>query len=367
MRAWLVGGWVGGWCLVWRLPRSALCPHSILGPPLSLGRFMFGGVPKVSPHFNYYSTNLYPCRSLWPQNCPFLPAKLPAAGIMQSVPMEVAFASVNMTGHLTPMLPMIRALSDRGHAVTCFFADDAKVKKLVDGLGVDNLRLVPVTMPVISDVSKPGLRAVISAGGPLAALSAPLFDAITRHYYALGSRPAVLVAGFFSTAARDAADALGSPVCTVFPNPLGMTSLLAPHLRGIGGTVHRWLVAAADTLLSSLILLPLRNRERSLRGLQKLTAQDVYPCDAMPRPMLITTAIGYEYPRPMPPLAHFVGPSLPTNQPPLSPRIAAWFDEQTRPVIYVAFGTLHRFHEPACRQLLAILEEQQLVESDPPC
>jgi len=160
----------------------------------------------------------------------------------------------------------------------------------------------------------------------------------------------VLLADFFATASRDAADALGVPVVTVFPNPLGMTGLLAPELRGIGGHLHASLASFGEELTARLLRW-LRNRERGLRQLEPLVEQDVYPSAAMPRPMIVMTAIGYEYARPMPPLAYFVGPSPPLTKAALQPALAEWLEAQSKPVVYVAFGTVHVFKQRECREL----------------
>ena len=56
------GGWVGGvWC---GLPHSNF-GHSILGPPLSLGRLMSRGSQKLSPRSNYYKAVARTCTEAW--------------------------------------------------------------------------------------------------------------------------------------------------------------------------------------------------------------------------------------------------------------------------------------------------------------
>ena len=57
-------------------------------------------------------------------------------------------------------------------------------------------------------------------------------------------------------------------------------------------------------------------------------------------PLLISTVIGFEYPRTITPLTHYVGPVLMSHSPPLDPELQQWLD--TKPdqsVIYISMGT----------------------------
>merc|ERR1712032_134507 len=65
---------------------------------------------------------------------------------------------------------------------------------------------------------------------------------------------------------------------------------------------------------------------------------------------------GFEYPCLHSPLLTYVGPSIPASFAPLTPDLLTWIEDQTCPVVYVAFGTSHEFTETSCRRLLAELE-----------
>ena len=56
--------------------------------------------------------------------------------------------------------------------------------------------------------------------------------------------------------------------------------------------------------------------------------------------LLIATAIGFEYPRTLTPLTHYVGPVLMSSSPPLDPELQQWLDTKAdRSVIYISMGT----------------------------
>eukprot|EP00966_Prymnesium_polylepis_P310656 7177432-Prymnesium_polylepis.1 len=271
---------------------------------------------------------------------------------------EYAFAAIDMLGHLMPLVPLMDALGGRGHTLTLFAPDDPKYAKCLADFGLTSVRLVPVRFPAggpKAAMQHHGIRGALARGGPLAICSAPLFDAIARHYSS-GARPAALIADFFATAAMDAADALSVPVVVVYPNPLGVfTYLLAPPLRGIR---QRSLAALANVGEGALrcTLRWLRNKERRTHSLPPLPVQDLYPCRKTARTTLVTVAIGFEYPHEHSPLVHFIGPSAPPVAPPLAPALAEWLAARPGHVVYVGFGSMHTFDTAAANSLLRELE-----------
>jgi len=240
--------------------------------------------------------------------------------------------------------------------VTAFLPAKEKYVKLLSDFGLSDVSIVPVILPdLLSDSPKPRLATLLACGGPMAYHTAPLFDEIIRHVQDHGP-PELFVADFFTTAARDAADKCRVPCAVVFPNPISMASLLAPELRTQLLDPFRTAVANLGESMLARLLLAARNRERDLRGLPPMLEQDMYPCDFMARPFLATTVVGFEYPFPVPPLLHFVGPTAPAHYPELTGELRAWFNEQWRPVVFVAFGTMHVFKEKECNSLLGALE-----------
>ncbi len=60
------------------------------------------------------------------------------------------------------------------------------------------------------------------------------------------------------------------------------------------------------------------------------------------RPMIVGTTFGIEFPRPLPPFVHLVGPIFPKTIKPLSASLNKWLEEEkeSQGVVYIAFGTL---------------------------
>ena len=58
-------------------------------------------------------------------------------------------------------------------------------------------------------------------------------------------------------------------------------------------------------------------------------------------PQIVTTSIGFEFPRVSLPLTEYVGPLIPPSHPDLPPDMAEWLDErETRSVVYVSMGSV---------------------------
>jgi len=186
---------------------------------------------------------------------------------------------------------------------------------------------------------------VLAAGGPLAICSGNLFGVITDHY-ANKPLPAVIVADFFTPGAVDAGDQLGVPVIICHPNPLGLGVHLLPPSQRTGSQLVLSFFASFAEALGARFFLLLRNRQRKLCHLPPMIEQDVWPTLTMKRPMLVTWGLGYEYAAVQSPLLSFVGPSL----------VADWFEKQSQPILYVAFGTMKKFTQTECSLLFGILE-----------
>ena len=70
-------------------------------------------------------------------------------------------------------------------------------------------------------------------------------------------------------------------------------------------------------------------------------------------PLLITTVIGFEYPRTVSPLTHYVGPVLMSSSPPLDPALQQWLDAKPdQSVIYISMGTTATLSHEAASALI---------------
>jgi len=207
-----------------------------------------------------------------------------------------------------------------------------------------------------SVLKEQSLWTVLSKGGPLAAISENIFPAMVQHYQS--ELPVAVIADFFATAALDAGEFLGVPTFGFFPNPSGMTSLLSPHLRGWLDIPHVWFCLFTEGVLARLLCLG-RNRERAQREamyrLPPLLEQDIYPSLSMQKPILASSAIGFEYAFPHSHLLQYTGPSPPCNEKTRdlrtsAPELSEWMMQQEA-VMYVAFGTQHSFNKESVNVL----------------
>lgn len=276
---------------------------------------------------------------------------------MVSAPvMHVAFACIDQLGHFNPLIPFMKELYDRGHRVTVFMPDKPKYGEQLAQSGLKDVEAIGVPLPPMGQGKKPDPVKMLKAGGLGAIMSGPLFEVITGHYLDIAP-PSVFVIDFFTSAATDAADLLGVPSIVCYPNPMGVfNSLPSPAQRGWSQTVVALGANFAEAFGARLILAG-RNRERRLRSLLPMKEQDLWPCHTMKRPVICNWGLGYEYASVQSPLLTFVGPTMPTTFPELSGDLAVWFEQQTLPIIYVAFGTMYAFTEANCRNLLEALEK----------
>lgn len=270
--------------------------------------------------------------------------------------MEIAFATVNLMGHLKPMMPYIGEMLARGHHVTVFCGSEPKFAEELKKEGLGAAAVVGAQMPNFEDMKKVGILNHLSRGGPMAVSCGPLFESIVGHYQR--APPAVIVADFFATAAMDAGDYLGVPVVVAFPNPLSMTSLPPPEQQSCWDACIR---APLGTIAAAILLRitrAMRNRERRSRAasssLPPLVQQDIFPSAEQRRPMICTTGPPFEYNIPQSALLHFVGPAAPGTFAPLGNDLAQWVGAQQHGIVYIAFGTMNAFTGPE----LAVLCEQ---------
>ena len=260
-------------------------------------------------------------------------------------------------------------LLNRGYQVTVFCPDLPKYKDTLHQWGLDAVRVVCYQAPPLSNKSTFSKAMTIFKGGPLASFSKDIFPAMIADY-TVRPPPLAVIADFFATSALDAADYLSVPAISLFPNPLGATSLRAPHLRGWLDLPSVWTCLLGEAVLARFLLVA-RNFERSQRApefrMPALIEQDVYPSLSMTRPTLALTAPGLEFAYPHSPLLKFIGPSPPCNfltRNPYndSPQLFEWLDKQEY-VVYVAFGTMHCFTDKSVnilyQQLLRITQWSQ--------
>ena len=264
--------------------------------------------------------------------------------------MHIAFASDAMLGHLTPMIPYMQTLHNRGHTITCFHDTDPKNRKKLVSCGLESVTSVTCDLP---DVKKDGPTAVMGGG--------PMYQCMLDHY--TDATPDVVVYDFFVSSAADAADHFGCPAVCVFPNAAVSVnpSLVIPNEAGVVNQGWCLLMDAAEAVIARFMLF-MRNRNRAKRSLPPLIEQDIWPCKTMQRLTIGCTGLGLEFAhKAVSPLFVMVGPALPDAPEPLSHfrELEEWVNAQVKPIVYVAFGTMFDHTEKTVTVL-----QQQLVDSD---
>ena len=80
---------------------------------------------------------------------------------------------------------------------------------------------------------------------------------------------------------------------------------------------------------------------RKIADYQKIMEDVDFTSDAGIRiPMLITTVMGFEYPKASHPLTHYVGPILMSSPPPIDEQLGSWLSaKQEKSVVYISMGT----------------------------
>lgn len=262
---------------------------------------------------------------------------------------EAVFASVAQMGHFKPLIPFIKEFQNRGHTATVFVANDPKYKNELEKEGVKDVNVIEVDMSGdISEMKEKGN--IISSGGPLALFSAELYPSI-KSYYDERNPPDVIVYDFFATAVGDVADVMKIPAVTVNPCPLSFSASNPGSNKSLGSNMKTFFLGNVLGAVVFKFLRVLRNKERKKRNLPKLKVQDVLPSPKQERHTISTTADGFEFVKDRSPLLQLVGPSAPLSPAPLGEELSQWLEEQEKPIVYVAFGTLHVFDEKSLKNL----------------
>ena len=265
------------------------------------------------------------------------------------------FAAVPLFGHLQPLLRQAEELARRGWRVGVASTEEAR--RHVEGRpGVDFVSLGAgvaahhVEQLVASLTAEPSfVKSTVAMAAALCRDWWPvmydgLLPALRR------DRPDVVVADYATFGALDAAETAAVP-CVV-NNPLPLTFLPAglfppagdaPHLLqsrsvhapGRGGRLLRPLRRFVAARGMSLTAGRLVNEARRSRGLPPVNVHR----RLRDRLVLVNTAFGLEYSRPLPPLVQLVGPMLPAEEEGLPAEYDAWL-AQGPPVAYVNLGTL---------------------------
>jgi MGT family glycosyltransferase len=263
------------------------------------------------------------------------------------------FLSIPAYGHIRPLVLQARALARRGWDVCLASMDEARafVEPIIPfkGLGEG-----PPGMPSTAEVfaratAEPDFR---TGTRDIVAWVHARWGSLYDGALSLGRRwaPDLLVSDIVTTCGVDVADRLGVPIVLNNADVLPVVSeaVLAPDR-----TVPLMLTGRSRSTLSFIdqaMYHPLRLLGIAMaRRYAKQTLEPVRAARGLPpvdpitraagRRVLVNTAFGLEYERPLPPDFHLVGPMLDDDEPGLEGDLDAWLAEGP-PVVFVNLGTL---------------------------
>jgi UDP:flavonoid glycosyltransferase YjiC (YdhE family) len=269
------------------------------------------------------------------------------------------FVSIPFVGHITPLLRQAEELARRGWRVRV--ASTEEIQSFVESDAGAALGVRFVSLGTASQFQSQYLSIVQAASQERLFFKSSLqiLDALwwlwpvffDRLLKVVGQdRPDIMIVDFVTRAGVDVAEAERIPVTINNPDLLTTVSIayLPPAydvpLPYIGHSIHhlpwhtqysypvlRWLSGRLVDVLVGRKL----NQFRAQRGLEKLNIDRVWAKHTV----MVNSAFGLEYRRPLPANIKMVGPMLPSTVEPLPTEIEDWLNEGP-PVVYVNFGTL---------------------------
>lgn len=269
------------------------------------------------------------------------------------------FVSVPLVGHITPLLRQAEELARRGwlvkiasgEAIQLFVETDRCVAQ---GVRFENLGRLTQFHDEVSrfEISSANERFFSKTSLEIINVLWLIWDNYFDRLMEVvrKERPDVMIVDFATRAGVDVAEAEGIPIIINNPDLLITVSIayLPPAcgvpLPYLGHSIHhmpwhrRWsypLLRWFSGLFIEATVGRKLNQLRALRGLNKLTMNQAWA----KHQVMVDSAFGLEYVRPLPPNITMVGPMLPTTVEPLPPDVETWLNEDL-PVVYVNLGTI---------------------------
>ena len=267
--------------------------------------------------------------------------------------MRFLFSPVPVTGHLSPALPLMRRLVERGHDVCC--VTGARFRRAVEATGAahESFRSAPdIEFERLTTLfpDRPKRAGIAQARWDLKRLMIDLGADQYPDLLAVANeqQPDAIVADAMSLAGQLAAETLALPLAVLCPLNLFVPSCdtppdgfgLAPTTSALGRIRNRclnWFVH--DVMLGDVgrYLSDVRMR----LGLPLATSRFFEQAVTNSQLFLQPTVSSFEYPRgDLPDHVHFIGALIPSPADTFDP--PAWWDEleDARPVVLVTQGTV---------------------------
>ncbi|MEN9221425.1 MAG: glycosyltransferase [Thermostichus sp. BF3_bins_97] len=269
------------------------------------------------------------------------------------------FVSIPFVGHLNPLLRQAEELARRGwrvgiastHEVKDFVKSDACTSQKVAFFDLGSVapwQSDYIRFRQVISQEKSFLKTSLWIVNSLFQLWPFFFDSLTE--LVRQDPPDIIIADFVTRAALDVAEAEKIPA--VVNNPCLLTAISIVYLPPahdvpmpfLGHSIHhlpwhrlwtypclRWLAG----ILSEVTIGRKLNVLRATQGLGKITLNQAWG----KYPVMVNSAFGLEYPRPLPANVKMLGPMLPSTIQGLPKEDEEWL-EGDLPVVYVNLGTI---------------------------
>lgn len=299
-------------------------------------------------------------------------ANAAAADVVTANSKHIVFVSIPLPGHLGPLLAQGQQLANRGWHV--LIATPTRAQHFVNGR---------IAALMGSNPSASGSMSYLSAGECKVAdeanqlflsvslspdfadgsqaifnwatrLSPCMYTAVNDGLKSKGIVPALFVADASTWVAVDIANDMKVPFAVnnadllyllsshVLPPYDGVPGMMshttAASMKESHGLAQRVLYPPIRMLLMAVVQGDLQRTVDEQRAIYGSTSK-VSVFDAhRGKLVIVDSAFGLEYPRPLPPLVNMLGPMIVDES--LSAEDKAWLDSDPRPVVFVSFGTL---------------------------
>jgi len=295
-----------------------------------------------------------------------------SSDIITSTSKHIVYISIPLPGHLGPLIAQGQQLAQRGWHVS--IATPNKGQNFVNGriaawMGTNpsitgSLSYLSAgDCKVADEATQLFLSAAVSPDWAKGSqdifrwatrLSPCMYAAIIENLKVKGIVPALIVGDASTWVAVDIANDMNVPLAV---NNADLLYLLSSHVippyDGIPGMMAHTTAASmkeSHGLAQRVLYPPIRlilmgvvqgdlqrtvDEQRAIYGsTSKVSVFDAH----RGKLVIVDSAFGLEYPRPLPPLVHMVGPMIVDES--LSAEDKAWLEADERPAVFVSFGTI---------------------------
>ena len=277
--------------------------------------------------------------------------------------LSVLLVSSLMVGHQFPVVALGEELASRGHKVA-ILAPALEGSTVLTNLpnGVEFISVGTVTKKTMEDIVRRGknvnvlsflaskddpfLQWLVNTRKAVDRLDPSRWDyvvvdsaAVPIMYYVMKQWKTNKVMGYMSP--------LFAPIATTppWPSPAILSGLKEnmSFIERLSNEVAQIAIQMAWPFLAKIL-----EPEDCLK-----LGEDYFGNMGVTHSVLLTTVIGFEYPRPLLPLMHYTGPLFMRSYPPLDPQLQGWLeDKKDRSVVYISMGSMAELTSEQGRSIL---------------